>query len=82
AAAGSPKTNATMNTRDLRKLAKLDSAGEVLLKQAMTELGLSARAHDKVLRIARTIADMEACEAIQVHHIAEAVQYRKLDRRM
>ncbi len=82
AAAGSPTTNATMNTRDLRKFAKLDSAGEVLLKQAMNELGLSARAHDKVLRIARTIADMEALEAVQVHHLAEAVQYRKLDRRM
>ena len=48
----------------------------------MTELGLSARAHDKVLRIARTIADIEGADDIQSHHLAEAVQYRRLDRRL
>ncbi|MCE5325204.1 MAG: YifB family Mg chelatase-like AAA ATPase [Planctomycetaceae bacterium] len=73
-------TNATMSSKQLRRYCKLDDAGEALLKQAMMEMGLSARAHDKVLRIARTIADLEAAENIQAHHLAEAVQYRKLDR--
>jgi len=62
-----------MAPRQVRKYARLDSAGEVLLKQAMTELGLSARAHDKVLRIARTIADLESAEKIEPHHLAEAI---------
>ena len=75
-------TNATMSSRQVRKHCKLDSAAEALLKQAMTELGLSARAHDKVLRIARTIADIEGAPDIQPHHLAEAVQYRRLDRRL
>ena len=75
-------TNATMTSRQVRRFCKLDAAGEALLKQAMTELGLSARAHDKVLRIARTIADLEAAESIQSHHLAEAIQYRRLDRKL
>ncbi len=75
-------TNASMTSRQVRQFCKLESAGEVLLKQAITEMGLSARAHDKVLRIARTIADLEAAEAVQANHIAEAVQYRRLDRKM
>jgi len=80
---GSPvTTNAMMSSRKVRQFCRLDSAGELLLKQAMNELGLSARAHDKVLKIARTIADLEAAEAIQPHHIAEAIQYRRLDRKL
>ena len=75
-------TNATMSPRQIRRYCKLDAAGETLLKQALNELGLSARAHDKVLRIARTIADLEGEGNIQSHHIAEAVQYRRLDRRL
>ncbi|MCD4699974.1 MAG: YifB family Mg chelatase-like AAA ATPase, partial [Phycisphaerae bacterium] len=78
----STTTNATMSSKQVRQFCKLDSAGETLLKQAMTELGLSARAHDKVLRIARTIADIEGAENIQSHHLAEAIQYRRLDRRL
>ncbi|MGB2822713.1 MAG: YifB family Mg chelatase-like AAA ATPase, partial [Phycisphaerae bacterium] len=78
----STTTNATMTTRQVRRFCKLDGAGEVLLKQAMTELGLSARAHDKVLRISRTIADLEAAENIEAHHLAEAIQYRRLDRKL
>ena len=78
----STTTNATMSPREVRQYCKLDSAGEVLLKQAMMELGLSARAHDKVLRIALTIADLEAEERIAPHHLAEAIQYRRLDRRL
>ena len=79
---GSTTTNATMPPKQIRRFCKLDSAGEMLLKQAMTELGLSARAHDKVLRVARTIADMESSESIQSYHLAEAVQYRRLDRKL
>jgi magnesium chelatase family protein len=71
-----------MSPRQVRQHCRLDDAGEVLLKQAMTELGLSARAHDKVLRIARTIADLETEANIQAHHLAEAIQYRRLDRRL
>jgi magnesium chelatase family protein len=78
----STTTNATMSSRQLRRHCKLDAAGESLLKQAMTELGLSARAHDKVLRIGRTIADMEGQENIAPHHLAEAIQYRRLDRKL
>jgi magnesium chelatase family protein len=75
-------TNASMSSRQVRKFCKLDPAGETILRQAMTELGLSARAHDKVLRIARTIADMEASQNIQPQHLAEAIQYRRLDRKL
>jgi magnesium chelatase family protein len=53
----------------------------LLMKQAMDELGLSARAYDKVRRVARTIADLEAADKINENHLAEAVQYRLLDRR-
>jgi magnesium chelatase family protein len=75
-------TNASMSPRQVRQFCKLDAAGEMLLKQAMTEMGLSARAHDKVLRVARTIADLEGEPSILAHHIGEAVQYRRLDRRL
>jgi len=71
-----------MSPRQVRQFCKLDEAGETLLKQAMTELGLSARAHDKVLRIARTIADMENQQNLQAHHLGEAIQYRRLDRKL
>jgi len=81
-ASSSTTTNATMSSRQVRRYCKLDEAGEALLKQAMTELGLSARAHDKVLRIARTIADIEGEANIQSHHLAEAIQYRRLDRKL
>jgi len=82
AASGGTTTNATMTSRQVRKHCKLDEAGEMLLKQAMTELGLSARAHDKVLRIARTIADIDGEADIAAHHLAEAIQYRRLDRKL
>ena len=79
---GATTTNATMSSKLVRDYCKLDAAGEMLLKQAITEMGLSARAHDKILRIARTIADMETCDDIAPQHIAEAVQYRRLDRKL
>lgn len=73
-------SNGRMSTRMLRKYAALDSAGERLLRQAVSELGLSARAHDKVLRVARSIADLEGEANIQSAHVVEAIQYRRLDR--
>ncbi|MBV8781832.1 MAG: YifB family Mg chelatase-like AAA ATPase [Phycisphaerae bacterium] len=78
---GDRKTNATMDSRDLKTHAELSESGLLLMKQAMDELGLSARAYDKVRRVARTIADMEGSALIADHHLAEAVQYRLLDRR-
>ena len=82
ASAGSTTTNASMTSRQVREFCKLDEPSEALLKQAVTELGLSARAHDKILRIARTLADMEGIADLTVAHIAEAVQYRRLDRKL
>jgi magnesium chelatase family protein len=75
-------TNSCMSHRMVKKFCRLDPAGEILLKQAMSELGLSARAHDKILRAARTIADLEGEENISPVHLAEAVQYRRLDRNL
>ena len=75
-------TNSRMNSRQVRRYCKLDEAGKTIIKQAVYELGLSARAHDKVLKIARTIADLEESDNIQSHHIAEAIQYRRLDRNL
>jgi magnesium chelatase family protein len=74
--------NARMNSKQVRQFCQLDDAGQNLLKQAVYELGLSARAHDKVLKIARTIADLEESDDIQSHHLAEAIQYRRLDRNL
>ena len=73
--------NARMDSKQLRKFCDLSEAGLMLMKQAMDELGLSARAYDKVRRVARTIADMENVAEINETHIAEAVQYRLLDRK-
>jgi len=75
-------TNAHMSHRLVKKHCALDDAGESLLKQAMHEMGLSARAHDKILRSARTIADLEGSENVTATHLAEAVQYRRLDRNL
>jgi magnesium chelatase family protein len=72
--------NARMPTKVLRKLCKLDAAGERTLEAAVERMGLSARAHDRILKTARTIADLAAEPAIGVRHLAEAVQYRSLDR--
>jgi magnesium chelatase family protein len=71
-----------MSHRQVKKFCPLDEAGEGLLKQAMQELGLSARAHDKILRVSRTIADLEAAPSVTATHLAEAVQYRRLDRNL
>jgi magnesium chelatase family protein len=76
------KPNSTLSGRELDRLGPLDDQGKEILRQAMTELGLSARAYDKIRRVARTIADLEPSETVKSHHVAEAVQYRLLDRRI
>ncbi len=78
--ASSTTTNGRMTSRQLRKHCQIDGDGERLLRQAVSELGLSARAHDKVLRVARTIADLAGEERISATHLSEAIQYRRLDR--
>jgi magnesium chelatase family protein len=72
--------NGRMTTRQIRKHCKLDAAAESLLKTAMEEMGLSARAHDKILRVARTIADLDRSDGISSNHLNEAINYRTLDR--
>lgn len=72
--------NAQMTPRLIRKHCALDAAGEQLLENAMTRMGLSARAHDRILKVARTIADLEGATDLATKHIAEAIQYRSLDR--
>ena len=71
--------NAHMQTRDQRRYCRVDTRAEELLKLAVTRLGLSARAYHRILKVARTIADLEGADAIDGHHIGEAVQYRALD---
>lgn len=72
--------NAQMNTKTARKICKLDDTSSKMLKKAITSLGLSARAYDRILKVSRTIADLERSESIRSNHIAEAIQYRSLDR--
>jgi magnesium chelatase family protein len=72
--------NAQMQTKHIRKFCVLDDASKALLKHAMERLNLSARAYDRILKVARTIADLEVSKTIESKHISEAIQYRSLDR--
>jgi magnesium chelatase family protein len=72
--------NAQMGTRQIRAHCELSPDAEKLLERAMLQQGLTARAHDRILKVARTIADLEGTESLAVPHIAEAIQYRTLDR--
>ena len=74
--------NANMNSRQIRKFCVLDSESNDLMETAMEKFGLSARAHSRILKIARTIADLEEAPDIKSAHVAEAIQYRTLDRRI
>ena len=72
--------NAQMGSKMVRQVCKISEAGQALLKKAMEKLGLSARAYDRILKVARTIADLAGAEDIQIEHLAEAIQFRSLDR--
>jgi magnesium chelatase family protein len=77
----STTSNATMSHKQVEKHCTLDEQSEMMLKQAIVEFHLSARAHDKICKVARTIADLEDSDIIQSEHISEAISYRKLDRK-
>ncbi len=74
--------NAYMSTKEIENSCILSAEAKELLKMAILELGISARAYNKTLSIARTIADMDTTEIIQSHHISEAIGYRCLDRNL
>ena len=72
--------NAHVPARLVRKLCTLDDAGERTLEMAVRRMGFSARAHDRILKVARTIADLDQSNGVSAKHVAEAIQYRSLDR--
>jgi len=74
--------NAQMSAKLIERFCKIDADSKKLLEMAVEKLGLSARAHYRILKVARTIADLEGAEEIKSSHIAEAIQYRSLDRKL
>ena len=73
-------SNAQMSASELKKICSLNDEGKTLLKKAMERSNLSARAYDRILKVSRTIADLAKCDEIRTEHVAEAIQYRNLDR--
>lgn len=73
-------SNADMETKEIKEFCEIDASGAELLKMAMNKLGLSARAYDRILKVARTIADLTGSDSIRAEHLSEAIQYRSLDR--
>jgi magnesium chelatase family protein len=73
-------SNAMMPSQMVKDICEINTAGKTLLKTAMERLGLSARAYDRILKVSRTIADLAASPEIRIEHLAEAIQYRSLDR--
>jgi len=82
ARSGKIRCNARMNSKMIRAYCQLDDAGEGMLRMAMQELNLSARAYDRILKVSRTIADLAGAEQIVAEHVGEAIQYRTLDRNL
>jgi len=74
--AGTFQVNADMGPAEVRQFCELDEAGKQLMRAAMKQMNMSARAFHRILKLARTIADLAECERIETHHLAEAVQYR------
>ncbi len=72
--------NAQMSSKHLRVYSQIDQTGSQIMKNAMEKLGLSARAYDRILKVSRTIADLDGMDNIEAHHLSEAIQYRSLDR--
>jgi magnesium chelatase family protein len=75
------KLNSQMRPAEVKRYCRLDDESEMLLKNAFDKLKMSARAYDRILKVARTVADMEAADNIQLQHLGEALQYRSLDRK-
>ena len=69
-----------MSSKEIQKFCQIDESGSNILKNAMDKMGLSARAYDRILKVARTVADLDNSETIEAIHLAEAIQMRSLDR--